>query len=281
MKIRTAKVKALAAVRSMSGCVNFGCMAIRGEEAWGLKTNEEQNLSILYYCRNVNFMVSRHYEIRDLLGHGNGMTRDADFLYFGCALVDVPPQEQNRYILRVPRDFRGDLRDAVRITTPTPVASLSYYKKDHIIATVRSDVPGYRKFGIGKITVDETAKSGSMEYVSFIYVKLDTTDFIKQDIFFDRRKRLLFLPQNRRDAEGRILVNRIFIVNLAGPRRIMNGARTFEPVGVIAIDKDPQEGYTKFEVESLGLDSARRIVFAANARGKMEDHFFRITNLKF
>lgn len=281
MKIRTGKVSPLARVRDVDGCVNFGCMALDGREAWGLKTDMEENLSVLYYCRDVFTRVTRHYRIENLLGHGNGMTCDRDFLYFAAARGDVPPQRQNRYILRLPRSFRGDLKDAVKIETPDPVTAISYYKKDHVIIRVRSDVKGFMKYAIGRISVDEAAKSGSMRYVSYIYVNQDTAGLLTQDIYFDRSRRLLFIPVSRRDDEGLILTNRIFIVDMAGPREIMNESRTFTPISAIAIDMDEESGFRKFEVESLGIGPDGRIILSANARGKFGDHFFQITNIRF
>lgn len=282
MKVRKGRVKPLAAVKDVSGCGNFGCMTIDGQEAWALKTNEAQDLSVLYYYKNVNKKVSRYYRIKDLLGHGNGMTNDRYFLYFACALVNTPLEAQNRYILRLPRNFRGNLKDAVKIDTPQPVGAISYYKKNHMIVRVPSDVSGYMKFAIGRLSVNEAMKTGRMAYVSSVYVKLDVTGFITQDIYYDPEKRILFIPLNRIDSEGRILINRIFTVDFSGPRERINGSRAFEPMGVIEIDMDPEEsGFTKFEVESLGLDAKRRIVLAANSRGKMGDHFYQITNLRF
>ena len=72
------KVKTLAMVKNVvnvKNCTNFGCMAIDGKKAWGLKTASGNEYSVVHYCSDVNDKVSLRYTTpKGLLGHGNCMT---------------------------------------------------------------------------------------------------------------------------------------------------------------------------------------------------------------
>ena len=62
------KVKTLAMVKNVvnvKNCTNFGCMAIDGKKAWGLKTASGNEYSVVHYCSDVNDKVSLRY--KDLL----------------------------------------------------------------------------------------------------------------------------------------------------------------------------------------------------------------------
>lgn len=274
-------VQTLAAVPNQDGCTDFGGMAVAGLQAWGVKVNGAQTLATVYYCKNVSRQVTRTFQVKNLLGHGNSMTANRRYLYFGCWIRNAMPGMQNRYLFRVPRDFNGDWSRGIKVRTPVSVTAFSYFDKAQMIVRVRSDAKGYMKFSIGKITVADDKKSGSMTLTSSLYVKLNTAGAILQDIFFDRKKKLLFIPTVRKNSQGLLVLNRIYIADLAGEHTTVNGHDAFEPTDTVIVNMGPASGFTKFEMESLGLDKNRKIVFSANAAGKTGAHFFRITNLTF
>ncbi len=277
MAIKTPKLKPLAYIRDIDGCGNCGCMAISGMRAWALKTNREQTLSVLYYFSNVNQKVTKTFPVKNLLGHGNGMTFDQNYLYFACWKSGASAQTQNRYILRVPRGFNGDWKKGIRITTPNSPSAISYYKPNQMIVNVASDVPGHRKYAIGKIHIDADRKSGSMSYISYFYVKFDRPGEVGQDIFFDTKKNLLFIPLVE-VKNGRMVASRIYVTDLAGDHTTLNGHNEFTPKDILLI---PSSTFGGLEVESLGLDSDRKIVLCGNLSRRNYDRFFRITNLTF
>ena len=77
------------------------------------------------------------------------------------------------------------------------------------------------------------------------------------------------------------MLNRVYIVDLSGKHTTVNGSDAFTPRDIVVVNMSPKSGFTKFEMESLGLDRNRKIVFSANAAGKTGDHFFRVSNLTF
>lgn len=83
------KVKTLAMVKNVvnvKNCTNFGCMAIDGKKAWGLKTASGNEYSVVHYCSDVNDKVSLRYTTpKGLLGHGNCMTCSNSNLLFGVS----------------------------------------------------------------------------------------------------------------------------------------------------------------------------------------------------
>lgn len=282
MTMYTGKTERLAAVDNMNGCTNFGCMAIDGKKAWGLKTNTDENLSTLYYCPDVNDKATKTYKVANLLGHGNGMTCNGSYLLFACW---KEKGEQNNYIIRVPRGFGGEWNQKMKITTPTSVGAISYYSSYHHIVRVPSDVGGKDKFAIGKII--ENGNTGKMEYISYFYVDITFAINHGQDIFYDRKKQLLFTPYSIKDSKKQLTINKIQVTNLVSPYTTLNGHSVYAPMDIITVDKSGNSDFEKYEIESLGLDADRKIVMACNIKRKIEgkykayDSFQRITNLTY
>lgn len=46
---------------NVKNCTNFGCMAIDGKKAWGLKTASGNEYSVVHYCSDVNDKVFKIY----------------------------------------------------------------------------------------------------------------------------------------------------------------------------------------------------------------------------
>ena len=178
------KTETLADINTVSGCSNFGCMAIDGKKAWGLKTDKDNEASVLYYCSDVNISGEPYKKKMGLLGTGNGMTCNSSYILFGC--------KPHKYIVRVPRGFKGDWSKAVKFTTPTPVGAIAYYSSYHHIVRVTDSYSTigkqYDRFAIGKI--DE--EKGTMEYLSYFYVHRGFSPDHVQDIFMIERQKSYF-----------------------------------------------------------------------------------------
>lgn len=121
------KVKTLAMVKNVvnvKNCTNFGCMAIDGKKAWGLKTASGNEYSVVHYCSDVNDKVSLRYTTpKGLLGHGNCMTCSNSNLLFG---VSNGLNGEN-YIVRVPRGFKGDWDRKVIFKSEKKIPALAFY----------------------------------------------------------------------------------------------------------------------------------------------------------
>lgn len=270
------KVKTLAAVDNcvnVTNCTNFGCMAIDGLKAWGVKTNSDDIHSMVYYSSNVNDKVSLTYPVQeDLIGHGNGMTCNSKYLLFACG--------KKKQIVRVPRGFKGDWSKKVIISASEDIPTIAYYKSYHYIVKRKEDKKNQRIcYGVGKVTID--GNKGKFDFLdgNDFYVKTNWTYAHAQDIFYLRSKGLLFQPLN----DSTLAINKILVYNLNGSYETYNGCKMFSPQDVITVNKSGT--HEKYEVESLGIDAEGYIVMACNIKlngaSKETDSFQRITNVQY
>ena len=286
MATYNAKTERLAAVNNAKGCTNFGAMAIDGMKAWALKSDGdgENAKSVLYYCSNVDTeSEATPYDddeqvAKGLLGHGNGMTCNVNYLLFACS---------GKQVVRVPRGFKADWDKAVVIDTQTSISVIAYYKPyQHIIWTDTLEAKNMQRFAIGTITVN--GKKGTMTNSDPFYVKTPEKYAHAQDIHYDTVKGLLFLTFNFRTydyntSKGELNNNEIWVYDLNVASGTYEGCKLYSPRDIIKIDK--RDNRSRYEIESLGLDSNRKIVMACNilVRGKNSDidAFQRITNITF
>lgn len=274
MAIYQAKINRLADVDNQNECTNFGTMAIDGMKAWGLKTKKDNLRSTLYYCENVNEKVTAYYSVDNLLGHGNGMTCNENYLLFACG--------GNNTIVRVPRGFHGDWSKKVIIHTETSVSVIASYKPfQHIIRTDYVRKESLIEFAIGTITIN--GSEGKMTNSNTFYAETPEGYTYAQDIYYDSVKDLLFLTFNFKDVDGHLNNNEIRVYNLSNPSRKYNNCNVYAPKDIIEIDR--RSTHKKYEVESLGLDANRKIVMACNIHRREQsneiDAFQRITNVTF
>lgn len=274
-----ASTERLGTVDNVSGCTNFGCMALDGAKAWALKTKSDESLNVLYCYDNYNDDKPRAtYEFKGKysLGHGNTMTSSEKYLFFGCS-------NAGKYIIRIPKTYSGKESDIVKITTEQEISSMAYYKKYHFIYRTK-DEDRETLFAIGKTNV--VGNTGTMKEVpnSRFYVKNTAGLPFSQDIFYDTVKGLFFVIHNNKDGKPR-LNNRISVINMAaGTTETYKGRPIYTARDIITIDKRNKENFDAYEVESLALGTARRIIMACNISRKalgLEDAFQRINNVQF
>ena len=188
------KVKTLAMVKNVvnvKNCTNFGCMAIDGKKAWGLKTASGNEYSVVHYCSDVNDKVSLRYTTpKGLLGHGNCMTCSNSNLLFG---VSNGLNGEN-YIVRVPRGFKGDWDRKVIFKSEKKIPALAFYSNYHYLIRVGDSPENQRaRFGIGVLEGQNTANP-TVKYDSSneFYINTKWTYKHVQDIHYEPSKGLLF-----------------------------------------------------------------------------------------
>ncbi len=274
MTIHNATTSKLANVPTGStGCSDFGAMAVSGQKAWALKTKSDNSKSNLLIYNNITQSYTSNHIYNNTFGHGNGMTSTTNYIYFACW-----PQS-----MKIIRLKKSDLSSRVDITTPTHVTSLAYYGNSQFIVHPNSGGDStHLYYAIGKNNI--SGSTGTMQYLSYFYVDISASDFsgynTGQDIHYDTSTSLLFIPRCKNN-NGSILQNKIAVVNLAGSYTTYNNCKCYTPFEVIVVDKSGNSDYTKFEVESLGIDNTRHIVMACNVEGNYTDSFHKITNLTF
>ena len=192
------KVKTLAMVKNVvnvKNCTNFGCMAIDGKKAWGLKTASGNEYSVVHYCSDVNDKVSLRYTTpKGLLGHGNCMTCSNSNLLFG---VSNGLNGEN-YIVRVPRGFKGDWDRKVIFKSEKKIPALAFYSNYHYLIRVGDSPENQRaRFGIGVLEGQNTANP-TVKYDSSneFYINTKWTYKHVQDIHYEPSKGLLFQTMN-------------------------------------------------------------------------------------
>lgn len=275
------KVKTLAMVKNVvnvKNCTNFGCMAIDGKKAWGLKTASGNEYSVVHYCSDVNDKVSLRYTTpKGLLGHGNCMTCSNSNLLFG---VSNGLNGEN-YIVRVPRGFKGNWDRKVIFKSEKKIPALAFYSNYHYLIRVGDSPENQRaRFGIrvleGQNTANPTVKYDSSNE---FYINTKWTYKHVQDIHYEPSKGLLFQTMN----DSTLTISKIAVYDLNGSYTTYNGKKMFSPKDMITFDM--HNTHTKYEVESLGLDEDGYIVMACNIHLKTEsnetDAFQRVTNVKY
>lgn len=74
MAEKSAKTARVQAVKNENGSSDFGCYAINGKEAYGVKTKDRLKVSTIYYFPDFQKPYTKTYKVENgLLGHGNGM----------------------------------------------------------------------------------------------------------------------------------------------------------------------------------------------------------------
>lgn len=275
------KTERLAAIENISGCKGMGGMANDGNKAWVLKTNSDDTLSTLYYYNDYEKDVTARYQVSNLLGHGNSMTCSPNYLFFGCRSWKDPSSPLSKTILRVPRDFDGNWNKKVKITTPDDIFNLTYYKTHHFIVG-RLNFGGFLRFSIGKNTIN--GSTGTMQYISTFLVRNTSNYGMGQDIFYDTKKNLLFIIRTQQDEDGRLVRNKIMVVNLGSATETYENYPLYTPQDIITVSKQSNTDYKTYEIESLGLDPDRRIVMVCNIYKYSINHydsFQRITNIQY
>lgn len=280
-----AKTEPVRKVGTVGECSNFSCIASDGNTVWGLKINkkDENNLqSVLFYSANINESIS-HYGIEtNRLGHGNGMTCNSNYIVFGC--------KPGKYIYRVPRDFGGNFSHKFvdRVSTETSVGAISTYKAYHHLIRNQDAFSGknkgYDRFTDITVLENDAKHAVSTTYGESFYTRTQTHDIAEQqDIFYDKQTKHLFAIYNKKDAAGHLVINVIEIYDLGStPTVYMNGCKCYEMIDKIVIDKSSNPEYTKYEVESIGLDANRKMLMACNIEGNgVSDAIERITNITF
>lgn len=280
MAEKSAKTARVQAVKNENKCSNFGCYAINGKEAYGVKTKDDQQVSTIYYFPDFQKPYTKTYKVgKGYLGHGNGMCCAEKYIFFTCWVRKAEAGKQQKYLRRVKYGKLTDnLTNSIKITVPEATSGITFYKKSHLIIK-QSSVDGYLTFRMGKIVINEDGKAGNFETVWTIHVKNTTGFSTGQDIYYDTKTDCLFLPF----CDLANCNNKIMVVNLSGAYEMHKGNKLYTPQDTIVINKKGK--YTKYEVESVAITADREMLMAVNIKklgaDREDDAVEKISNIKF
>lgn len=256
------KVKIGEEVKDKNGVTNFGAISMNNSKAYCLKTNKDNNKSILFrfrhYKNSSNGVTTA--TIENKLVHGNGSTFYKGNLWIATGtdkIVKIIPEKS----LSKTYEYKYRDKDKDKDKDEYEISAISYYKNNKFIVKTKKIDNGKRiEYRIIKFegTPPVYFIDDSEPKIQVNNVKAKNEYTILQDIFYNYKTNLLYIIVCKKSILNE---NAILVVNLAGKYAGTKDNRIYTPDKVLIVK---EKNYEKFELESMDLMPNGKFIMACN-----------------